>query len=204
MDPLTLTIVLYLFKSLHQYHISKLSSIPFMLLSISLFVVYTVNLPMVRPCSCRVIYYFDTPTLGRRHQLFDRVKGVCKLSNKEFTKWFSLSPPLYLYCSTWTVERNTKILQIYKSTLNESMCKFLYFLSYHRPYCNTFPNSDCFEIFTQDKTVSLQILRTISARSNGRIGRYDWYCKTRQLVSFTSKPEFHALIYSFRTSWNFF
>jgi len=115
----------------------------------------------------------------------------------------SLSPPLYLYCSTWTVERNTKILQIYKSTLNESMCKFLYFLSYHRPYCNTFPNSDCFEIFTQDKTVSLQILRTISARSNGRIGRYDWYCKTRQLVSFTSKPEFHALIYSFRTSWNF-
>ena len=28
---------------------------------------------MVRPRSCRVIYYFDTPALGTRHQLFDRV-----------------------------------------------------------------------------------------------------------------------------------
>jgi hypothetical protein len=72
-NPLTLTIVLYLFKSLHQYHISKLSSTSFLLLSISLFVIYTVNIPVVRPRSCRVIYYFDTPTLGRRHQLFDRV-----------------------------------------------------------------------------------------------------------------------------------
>ena len=29
---------------------------------------------MVRPRSCRVIYYFDTPALGRRHQSFGRVK----------------------------------------------------------------------------------------------------------------------------------
>ena len=28
---------------------------------------------MVRPRSCRVIYYFDTPALGIRHQLFDRL-----------------------------------------------------------------------------------------------------------------------------------
>jgi len=28
---------------------------------------------MVRPRSCRVIYYCDTPALGIRHQLFDRV-----------------------------------------------------------------------------------------------------------------------------------
>ena len=80
MDPLTLTIVFYLFKSLQQYHISKLSSTLFLLLSISLFVVYTVNLPVVRPRSCRVIYYFDTPTLGRRHQLFDHVR---RLPNQE-------------------------------------------------------------------------------------------------------------------------
>jgi hypothetical protein len=38
-----------------------------------LFIIYTINLPVVRPQSCRVIYYFDTPTLGRRHQLFGRV-----------------------------------------------------------------------------------------------------------------------------------
>jgi len=29
---------------------------------------------VVRPRYCRVIYYFDTPILGRRHQLFGRVK----------------------------------------------------------------------------------------------------------------------------------
>ena len=29
--------------------------------------------PLIRPRSCRVIYYFDTPALGRRHQSFDRV-----------------------------------------------------------------------------------------------------------------------------------
>ena len=30
---------------------------------------------MIRPRSCRVIYYFDTPALGRRHQSFDRVNS---------------------------------------------------------------------------------------------------------------------------------
>jgi len=42
---------------------------------------------VVGPQSCRVIYYFDTPTLGRRHQLFGRViwheshneKMICSL-----------------------------------------------------------------------------------------------------------------------------
>jgi len=36
-------------------------------------IIYTINLPVVRPRSCRVIYYFDTPALGRRHQYFGRV-----------------------------------------------------------------------------------------------------------------------------------
>ena len=39
-----------------------------------LFIIYTNNLPVVRPRSCRVIYYFDTPALGRRHQFFSRVR----------------------------------------------------------------------------------------------------------------------------------
>jgi hypothetical protein len=38
-----------------------------------LFIFYTINLPVVRPRSCQVIYYFDTPALGRRHQFFGRV-----------------------------------------------------------------------------------------------------------------------------------
>ena len=38
-----------------------------------LLIIYTINLPVVRPRSCRVIYYFDTPTLGKRHQSFGRV-----------------------------------------------------------------------------------------------------------------------------------
>ena len=37
---------------------------------------------MVRPQSCRVIYYFDTPTLGRRHQSFGRVKKPNRKSRK--------------------------------------------------------------------------------------------------------------------------
>jgi hypothetical protein len=39
-------------------------------------IIYTINLPMVRPRSHRVIYYFDTPALGRRHQSFSRVTTV--------------------------------------------------------------------------------------------------------------------------------
>jgi len=39
-------------------------------------IIYTINLPVVRPRSCRVIYYFDTPALGRRHQSFGRVISV--------------------------------------------------------------------------------------------------------------------------------
>jgi hypothetical protein len=31
---------------------------------------------VVRPRSCRVIYYCDTPALEIRHQLFDRVNSV--------------------------------------------------------------------------------------------------------------------------------
>ena len=38
-----------------------------------LFIIYTINLSVVRPRSCRVIYYFDTPALGRRHQSFGHV-----------------------------------------------------------------------------------------------------------------------------------
>jgi len=39
-------------------------------------IIYTINLPVVRPRSRRVIYYFDTPTLGKRHQSFGRVKKL--------------------------------------------------------------------------------------------------------------------------------
>ena len=35
-----------------------------------LFIIYTINLSVVRPRFCRVIYYFDTPALGRRHQSY--------------------------------------------------------------------------------------------------------------------------------------
>ena len=34
---------------------------------------------MVRPRSCRVIYYFDTSALGRRHQSFGRVSYLVLL-----------------------------------------------------------------------------------------------------------------------------
>jgi hypothetical protein len=74
-DPLTLTLILSLFNPYINITSQSSLQLPFLLLSISLFVVYTVNLPMVRPRSCQVIYYFDTPTLGRRHQSFGHVNN---------------------------------------------------------------------------------------------------------------------------------
>jgi len=50
-------------------------------------IIYTINLPVVRPRSCRVIYYFDTPALGRRHQSFGRVTRpslMTGLGSREF------------------------------------------------------------------------------------------------------------------------
>jgi len=44
-----------------------------------LLIIYTINLPVVRPWSCRVIYYFDTPALGRRHQSFGRIPYIMYL-----------------------------------------------------------------------------------------------------------------------------
>jgi hypothetical protein len=70
-DPLTLTIVLSLFNP----HINLTFQIPFkfLVLLYILFVIYIVDLSVVRPRSCRVIYYFDTSVLGIRHQSFDHV-----------------------------------------------------------------------------------------------------------------------------------
>jgi len=48
---------------------------------------------VVRPRSCRVIYYFDTPTLGRRHQSFGRVNSEPKCTNK---KWIVILTPWLL------------------------------------------------------------------------------------------------------------
>ena len=49
-----------------------------------LFIIYIVNLPVVRPRSCRVIYYFDTPALRRRHQSFGHVTWF-KILGKPYT-----------------------------------------------------------------------------------------------------------------------
>jgi len=90
-DPLTLTFFFYhcLFFTLilHLKVLFNSSSSPsssslllLLLLLLLLFIIYIVHLPMVRPRSCRVIYYFNTPTLGIRHQLFDRVRGRIRCS----------------------------------------------------------------------------------------------------------------------------
>ena len=48
-------------------------------------IINTINLPVVRPRSCRVIYYFDTPALGRRHQSFGRVTNPSTWTHMIFT-----------------------------------------------------------------------------------------------------------------------
>jgi hypothetical protein len=63
-----------------------------------LFIIYIVNLPVIRSLSCRVIYYFDTPTLERRHQSFGRVTKLRLLKIffllKRFLCWNRTKKPL--------------------------------------------------------------------------------------------------------------
>ena len=68
---LVFTLILLL-KVLFNWSPSPSLSSPSSLLLL-LSIIYIVNLPVVRPRSCRVIYYFDTPALGIIHQSFDRV-----------------------------------------------------------------------------------------------------------------------------------
>jgi hypothetical protein len=44
---------------------------------------------VVRPWSCRVIYYFDTPVLGKRHQSFGRVKFLAPLPGRVWSHTLS-------------------------------------------------------------------------------------------------------------------
>jgi hypothetical protein len=71
---LVFTLILLL-KVLFNWSPSPSLSSPssLLLLLLLLFIIYIVNLPVVRPRSCRVIYYFDTPALGIIHQSFNRV-----------------------------------------------------------------------------------------------------------------------------------
>jgi len=66
---LILTLILHL-KVLFNFFFLLLLLFFLLLL---VFIIYIVNLPVVRSRSCRIIYYFDTPALGRRHQSFGRV-----------------------------------------------------------------------------------------------------------------------------------
>jgi len=54
-------------------HLKALFIITIVVVILLLFIIYTINLPVVRPRSCRVIYYFDTLALTRRYQSFIRV-----------------------------------------------------------------------------------------------------------------------------------
>ena len=60
-----------------------------LLLLLLLFIIYIVNLLVVRPRSCQVIYYFDTPVLGRRHQSFGRVKFLAPLPGRVWSRTLS-------------------------------------------------------------------------------------------------------------------
>jgi hypothetical protein len=57
-------------------------------------IIYTINLPVVRPRSCRVIYYFDAPALGRRHQSFGRVRHQFWI-HQDFLEYYYISIIIY-------------------------------------------------------------------------------------------------------------
>ena len=99
----------YFYHCLILISISNLKALFNLLLL--LFIIYIVNLLVVRPRSCQVIYYFDTPTLGRRHQSFGRVNGssyklaivafcisIWSFSSPNIT--FILSNYYYMACKT--------------------------------------------------------------------------------------------------------
>jgi len=84
----------YFWLNLYINITSQKFSSTFLLL---LLIIYIVHFPLVRLRSCRVIYYFDTPALGIRHQLFDCVRhGIQYSSMLLFNLAFiilSLIPP---------------------------------------------------------------------------------------------------------------
>ena len=94
-----------------------------------LFIIYTINFPVVQPRSCRVIYYFDTPTLGRRHQLFGRVT------------YLSCNQVLYVLRKKKTshqirkiiIKKNVQILLTtnFSAWLSTSCCTFFCLSSFH-------------------------------------------------------------------------
>jgi len=84
----------------------KFSLTPFHLL----FIIYIVNLPVVRPRSCRVIYYFDTPTLRIRHQSFDRVSD-CGLINKIYL--IATNIYIYIYMDKLVIMYVNKVVRLY-------------------------------------------------------------------------------------------
>ena len=62
--------------------------------SSSSFIIYIVNLLMVRPRFCRVIYYFDTPTLVEKTSIFWSCQ-VCKCVTMTFL--FNLHTFLFIF-----------------------------------------------------------------------------------------------------------
>jgi len=56
---------------------------------------------MIRPRSCRVIYYFDTPAFGIRYQSFDRVNRL-RWENIVKFPYEGTSPPLSCL-RTWLI-----------------------------------------------------------------------------------------------------
>jgi hypothetical protein len=50
---------------------------------------------VVQPQSCRVIYYYDTPAFGIRHQLFDRVTLQDSFQNLHLYNFMIIKRDIY-------------------------------------------------------------------------------------------------------------
>jgi len=65
---------------------------------------------VVRPRSCRVIYYFDTPALGIRHQLFDRVISWILYPHLLLDRHVNLRGVLSQILNIWDKQRTCGIM----------------------------------------------------------------------------------------------
>jgi len=85
-------------------------------------IIYTINLFAVRPWPHWVIYYFDTPALGRRHQFFGHVKVHKKiiLTKSNGVSDESCNALPYNYWYSFHIENYRPVFQVELNDLTRS------------------------------------------------------------------------------------
>ena len=114
--PLLLHCYYYYYCCCCYYCFSVIVIVVIIVVVLLLSIIYTINLPVVQPQSCQVIYYFDTPALGKSHQSFGRVSRLWNPRVTRDSTSLMISQCLGL-CRLWNprVSRDSSSLKISQS-----------------------------------------------------------------------------------------